>query len=162
MYNAFKVNSRNGALPGPFSSPFGFEEVLELETSIFKLQKTIIAHFEDLDKPIKMTSLNLKNYLLFWNHTDKQMDKHFLIGTVAFRSNCKVALLWRKTAFFKCPWMRTKSCHALKEVWELEISFFKLRKQLLLLMQGFFWRSVHYWKLSTIEGFSFKVFFERP
>ena len=61
----YKLNSRNGALPGPFSSPFGFEEVLELETLIFKLEKTIIAHFKDLDKPIKMASLNLKGYFLF-------------------------------------------------------------------------------------------------
>ncbi len=59
------MNSRNGALPGPFSSPFGFEEVLELETSIFKLEKTIIAHFKDLNKPVKMTSLNIKDYYLF-------------------------------------------------------------------------------------------------
>ena len=51
--------------PGPFSSPFGFAEVLELETLIFKLEKTIIAHFKDLDKPIKMASLNLKGYFLF-------------------------------------------------------------------------------------------------
>ena len=63
--------------PGPFSSPFGFEEVLELETLIFKLEKTIIAHFKDLDKPIKMASLNLKGYFLFWYQKDKHMDRHF-------------------------------------------------------------------------------------
>ena len=64
-YRRFDSNLRNGALPGPFSSPFGFEEVLELDTSIFNLEKTIIAHFKDLNKPVKMTSLNIKNYYLF-------------------------------------------------------------------------------------------------
>ena len=52
--------SRNGALPGPFGSPFGDEEVLELETSIFKLEKTIIAYFKDLENSVKMASLNFK------------------------------------------------------------------------------------------------------
>ena len=54
------IYSQNGALPGPFGSPFGYEEVLELETSIFKLEKIIIAHFKDLDKSAKMASLNVK------------------------------------------------------------------------------------------------------
>ena len=58
-------NSQNGALPGPFSSPFGYEEVLELETSIFKLQKTIIARFKDLEKSVRMASLNFMQNLLF-------------------------------------------------------------------------------------------------
>ena len=58
-------NSQNGALPGPFGSPFGYEVVLELETSIFKLQKTIIARFKDLEKSVKMVSLNFMQNLLF-------------------------------------------------------------------------------------------------
>ena len=54
----FTTNSRNGALPGPFSSPFGYEEVLELENSIFKLEKPIIPQNKGLNKPVKMTPLD--------------------------------------------------------------------------------------------------------
>ena len=53
-------NSRNGALPGPFGSPFGYEGVLELENSIFKLEKPIIPQNKGLNKPVKMTPLHFK------------------------------------------------------------------------------------------------------
>ena len=34
--------SRNGALPGPFSLPFGYEEVLELKNSLSYIKKHTI------------------------------------------------------------------------------------------------------------------------
>ena len=60
-HSRFSKYSQNGALPGPFGSPFGYEGVLELENSIFKLRKPIIPQNEGLNKPVKMTQLNSRS-----------------------------------------------------------------------------------------------------
>ena len=42
-----------------YNSPFGYEGVLELENSIFKLEKPIIPQNKGLKKPLKMTLMVL-------------------------------------------------------------------------------------------------------